>query len=222
MTQQRYDRVAAERSREQQAMLGYTGTEGCRMEYLRRELDDPEAAPCGRCDNCTGVARAAGVSSGTEEFARDRLRRPGVTVTPRRHLAHRDGRARRRRHRPDPGRGGSRAGSVRRAADRHRLGRHAAQGPRRRRAGRACARRAFRRRAEGARRVGLGRAPGRGGDPAVPVPAPPDHRARPADRGGRKAQLPGQPGVPQRRTAGAPVQQRPATGRAVAHPCRAR
>ena len=28
--------------------------------------------------------RMAGVSSGTEEFARDRLRRPGVTVTPRR------------------------------------------------------------------------------------------------------------------------------------------
>jgi ATP-dependent DNA helicase RecQ len=24
------------------------------MEYLRRELDDPAAAPCGRRDNCTG------------------------------------------------------------------------------------------------------------------------------------------------------------------------
>jgi ATP-dependent DNA helicase RecQ len=81
---QRYDRVAAERSREQQAMLGYTDTGGCRMEYLRRELDDPEAAPCGRCDNCTGVARAARVSTDAEESARDRLRRPGVTVTPRR------------------------------------------------------------------------------------------------------------------------------------------
>ena len=81
---QRYDRVAAVRSREQQAMLGYSGTDGCRMEYLRRELDDPQAAPCGRCDNCTGVARTAGVSGRTEEFARDRLRRPGVTVTPRR------------------------------------------------------------------------------------------------------------------------------------------
>jgi ATP-dependent DNA helicase RecQ len=80
---QRYDRVAAERSREQQAMLRYAGTDGCRMEYLRRELDDPEAAPCGRCDNCTGVAAVASVSSRTEEFARDRLRRPGVTVTPR-------------------------------------------------------------------------------------------------------------------------------------------
>jgi ATP-dependent DNA helicase RecQ len=81
---QRYDRVAAERSREQQAMLGYTGTDGCRMEYLRRELDDTDAAPCGRCDNCTGVPRTAGVSTRTEDYARERLRRPGVTVTPRR------------------------------------------------------------------------------------------------------------------------------------------
>ena len=50
----RYTRVAAERSREQQAMLGYISTGNCRMEYLRRELDDPAATPCGRCDNCTG------------------------------------------------------------------------------------------------------------------------------------------------------------------------
>jgi len=47
----RYAQVAAERRREQQAMLGYLAAEGCRMEYLRGELDDPDAAPCGRCDN---------------------------------------------------------------------------------------------------------------------------------------------------------------------------
>jgi len=81
---QRYARVAAERSREQDAMLGYAETSGCRMEYLRRELDDPQAAPCGRCDNCTGATRAADVAPATEELARDRLRRPGVTVAPRR------------------------------------------------------------------------------------------------------------------------------------------
>src|SRR6202167_4491733 len=45
---ERYARVAAERSREQEAMLGYVASTGCRMEYLRRELDDPAAAPCGR------------------------------------------------------------------------------------------------------------------------------------------------------------------------------
>ena len=29
---------------------------GCRMEFLRRCLDDPDAAPCGRCDRCAGAA----------------------------------------------------------------------------------------------------------------------------------------------------------------------
>ena len=51
---ERYERVARERAREQQSMLAYQATDACRMEFLRRELDDPEAAPCGRCDNCTG------------------------------------------------------------------------------------------------------------------------------------------------------------------------
>jgi ATP-dependent DNA helicase RecQ len=81
---ERYERVAAERSREQRAMLDYLGTDVCRMEFLRRELDDPEAAPCGRCDNCTGRHRSAEVSDAGASQARDRLRRPGVEVSPRR------------------------------------------------------------------------------------------------------------------------------------------
>ncbi|HEY7011696.1 MAG TPA: RecQ family ATP-dependent DNA helicase [Streptosporangiaceae bacterium] len=80
----RYARVAAERAREQQAMLDYIATGGCRMEYLRRELDDPEAAPCGRCDNCTGRPWPADVSEAGTAAARDRLLRPGVEITPRR------------------------------------------------------------------------------------------------------------------------------------------
>jgi ATP-dependent DNA helicase RecQ len=81
---ERYERVAAERAREQQAMLGYIATDGCRMEYLRRELDDPEAAPCGRCDNCTGRSWSADLPPAGLEAARDRLARPGVDVEPRR------------------------------------------------------------------------------------------------------------------------------------------
>ncbi|HEX6855753.1 MAG TPA: RecQ family ATP-dependent DNA helicase [Streptosporangiaceae bacterium] len=80
---ERYERVAAERSREQQAMLGYLATGGCRMEYLRRELDDPAAAPCGRCDNCTGRHWSTAVSEAGTAAARDRLMRPGVDVAPR-------------------------------------------------------------------------------------------------------------------------------------------
>ena len=33
-------------------MRDYVATDACRMAFLRSELDDPEAAPCGRCDNC--------------------------------------------------------------------------------------------------------------------------------------------------------------------------
>ncbi len=79
----RYARVAAERSREQQAMLGYIATSGCRMEYLRRELDDPAAARCGRCDNCTQRPWPATVSAAGASAAAARLLRPGVEVTPR-------------------------------------------------------------------------------------------------------------------------------------------
>ncbi|MEW2356823.1 RecQ family ATP-dependent DNA helicase [Spirillospora sp. NPDC029432] len=81
---ERYERVAAERAREQRAMLDYLAIEGCREEFLRRRLDDPEAAPCGRCDNCTGRHWPADVSDTGAGQARDRLRRPGVDVAPRR------------------------------------------------------------------------------------------------------------------------------------------
>ncbi|MEU5882198.1 RecQ family ATP-dependent DNA helicase [Spirillospora sp. NPDC047279] len=80
---ERYERVAAERTREQQAMLDYLDTTGCREEFLRRRLDDPAAAPCGRCDNCTGEHWPADVSDAGAAQARDRLRRPGVDVAPR-------------------------------------------------------------------------------------------------------------------------------------------
>ncbi|HEX6518693.1 MAG TPA: RecQ family ATP-dependent DNA helicase [Streptosporangiaceae bacterium] len=91
---ERYERVAAERAREQQAMLDYQTTRECRMEYLRRQLDDPGAAPCGRCDNCTGRhwpadvpetgSAAAGGLGKFSTAARERLLRPGVEVEPRR------------------------------------------------------------------------------------------------------------------------------------------
>ncbi|WP_067483058.1 RecQ family ATP-dependent DNA helicase [Actinomadura hibisca] len=81
---ERYARVAAERTREQQAMLDYIAATGCREEFLRRQLDDPAAAPCGRCDNCTGRHWAADVNEQSAAQARDRLRRPGVDVAPRR------------------------------------------------------------------------------------------------------------------------------------------
>jgi ATP-dependent DNA helicase RecQ len=81
---ERYERVAAERTREREAMLGYQALDGCRMEYLRQQLDDPDAVPCGRCDNCTGQPWTDEVPQASAAAARDRLLRPGVDVEPRR------------------------------------------------------------------------------------------------------------------------------------------
>ena len=81
---ERYARVRETRRAEQQAMLDYEATSECRLTYLRGQLDDPVDAPCGRCDNCGGLALPADTAPAAAEAARSRLRRPGVTVTPRR------------------------------------------------------------------------------------------------------------------------------------------
>ena len=80
----RYAKVARVRLDEQHAMLGYIATPDCRMRYLRHQLDDPQAADCGRCDNCGGLTLPAATAEQTVAAANDKLRRPGVTVDPRR------------------------------------------------------------------------------------------------------------------------------------------
>ncbi|MCP3420246.1 RecQ family ATP-dependent DNA helicase [Nocardioides pinisoli] len=81
---ERYARVSEAREREQQAMLGYLRTTECRMRYLREQLDDPEAADCGRCDNCGGMSLSTSVSEAAVADAGQRLSRPGVVLEPRR------------------------------------------------------------------------------------------------------------------------------------------
>lgn len=79
----RYAWVARQRRTEQQAMRDYATTTACRMEFLRLQLDDEEAAPCGRCDNCAGARFTDKVSGGALDAARGELGRPGVDVEPR-------------------------------------------------------------------------------------------------------------------------------------------
>jgi ATP-dependent DNA helicase RecQ len=80
----RYARLAQARAREQASMLDYIATRGCRMEFLRRMLDDPGATPCGRCDNCAGPRWSPAVSEQARAKAREQIDRPGVVVEPRR------------------------------------------------------------------------------------------------------------------------------------------
>jgi len=79
---ERYERVAEVRRSEQQAMREYIRTGTCRMAFLRQQLDDPDARPCGRCDNCTGAHLGTGVDDAVVERARGSLDRPGVVVEP--------------------------------------------------------------------------------------------------------------------------------------------
>ncbi|MGH8868251.1 MAG: RecQ family ATP-dependent DNA helicase [Actinomycetes bacterium] len=79
----RYARVAQTRQDEQHAMRAYLATEGCREQFLRRQLDDPEdAPPCGRCDRCAGPFWEASISEDTLAAARATLTRPGVEIAP--------------------------------------------------------------------------------------------------------------------------------------------
>ncbi|MGW3420830.1 RecQ family ATP-dependent DNA helicase [Streptomyces phaeochromogenes] len=80
---ERYAWVAKQRAAEQQAMRDYVTTTGCRMEFLRRQLDDEGATPCGRCDMCAGPRFTDAVSSSSLDSARGELGRAGVEVEPR-------------------------------------------------------------------------------------------------------------------------------------------
>ncbi|MDQ2662142.1 MAG: DEAD/DEAH box helicase [Actinomycetota bacterium] len=80
---ERYERIAAEREAEQQHMIEYEQTDGCRMAFLQRSLDDETAAPCGRCDNCAGAWYPGEVEPSATESAAASLDRVGVPVEPR-------------------------------------------------------------------------------------------------------------------------------------------
>ncbi|HKY67935.1 MAG TPA: helicase-related protein, partial [Acidimicrobiales bacterium] len=78
----RFERVAAARRAEQQAMVDYVAAAGCRMRFLRTQLDDPfVAADCGRCDRCTGAPPLPVPDDVTS--ARDHLRAQQHPLLPR-------------------------------------------------------------------------------------------------------------------------------------------
>jgi len=77
---ERYERVAAARRREQDLMVAYEQTDGCRMAFLQASLDDPTTAPCGRCDGCAGPWFPSEIPQVALTTARGRLERAGVEV----------------------------------------------------------------------------------------------------------------------------------------------
>ena len=81
--EERYERIAESRRAEQQSMLDYERGESCRMELLQRELDDPTAAPCGRCDVCAGAWYPTDATPEAVAAATGALDRVGVPIEPR-------------------------------------------------------------------------------------------------------------------------------------------
>jgi ATP-dependent DNA helicase RecQ len=80
------DRVAmvtALRRHEQQVMRDYRSTPGCRMEVLGRVLDDPDAKPCGICDNCAGERLSSDLEPQLVAQALDHLRKADIVLSPR-------------------------------------------------------------------------------------------------------------------------------------------
>ncbi len=81
--EERYRQLAASRKAEQDAMRAYQATTGCRLRFLREELDDPAATDCGRCDTCTGTVTDATVDADVVARADGFLRDAVVVVEPR-------------------------------------------------------------------------------------------------------------------------------------------
>jgi ATP-dependent DNA helicase RecQ len=81
--EERIQRVLAARRLELAQMQAYMRHDGCLMEFLTRLLDDPTAAPCGRCSNDVGRGLPREVDPERVRAAVSFLRRDLRTIKPR-------------------------------------------------------------------------------------------------------------------------------------------
>jgi ATP-dependent DNA helicase RecQ len=82
--EERYAEVTAMRRAEQAAMFAYGDDGRCLMQALQSELDDPRAAPCGRCSVCAGPRFDAPVDAGLAREAYALVRSQPIVLTVRR------------------------------------------------------------------------------------------------------------------------------------------
>jgi ATP-dependent DNA helicase RecQ len=79
----RYAQISRIRYRELAVMQEFMSTDRCLMEFIARELDDPQAAPCGRCANCVGPLFDESLDSALVAKAAEFLRRDWIPILPR-------------------------------------------------------------------------------------------------------------------------------------------
>lgn len=78
----RYARVTQHRADELAEMQRYVHHAGCLMEFLARALDDPTAAPCHRCMNCTHSLERHSPRAGVVSKAVNFLRGDSLVIEP--------------------------------------------------------------------------------------------------------------------------------------------
>jgi ATP-dependent DNA helicase RecQ len=83
MPTQRIDHITQLRSEEQIRMNAYMAEERCLMQFLAEELSDPQAAPCGKCANCTGERLGAVYPAELAEGAARFLEHLSLPIKPR-------------------------------------------------------------------------------------------------------------------------------------------
>lgn len=80
---QRYDQVRRLRRAELAEIKRYVEHTGCLMEFLSRALDDPAAAPCGKCMNCSGKTERRSVPVELVRAAAGFLQQDHLVIEPR-------------------------------------------------------------------------------------------------------------------------------------------
>jgi ATP-dependent DNA helicase RecQ len=79
MPMNRIERITSLRQHEQERMSTYMNSRDCLMQFLAEELNDPTAAPCGKCANCRGGLLSEGYPDDLAQAAvkfLDRLENP--------------------------------------------------------------------------------------------------------------------------------------------------
>jgi len=79
----RFEQVSRRRREELEEIRRYVEHPGCLMEFLARALDDPAAAPCGKCMNCTQNTSRRSVPAGLAQDALNFLRSDTLILEPR-------------------------------------------------------------------------------------------------------------------------------------------
>src|SRR5262249_48884541 len=76
----RAEQVTRHRREELGEIQRYVEHEGCLMEFLSRALDDPAAAPCGKCMNCTSKTERQTPPMEMVQAAADFLRSDSLVI----------------------------------------------------------------------------------------------------------------------------------------------